>query len=55
MIANIQLESLLLQGEIIADDVALELTKTKQNDPHTYFKETLEKIDIEQLSPSITH
>lgn len=55
MIANIQLESLLLQGEIITDDAALELAKTKQNDPHTYFKEILEKIDLEQLSPLIIH
>lgn len=54
MIANIQLESLLLQGEIIDDDAALELAKTKQSDPHTYFKEILEKIDIEQLSPQIS-
>ncbi len=50
-VANIQLEFLLLQEEIINDDAALELVKTKQSDPSTYFKEILEKIDIERLSP----
>jgi hypothetical protein len=46
---------LLLKGEILTDVAALELAETKQNDPHTYFKEILEKIDIEQLSPSISY
>lgn len=53
MIANIQLEALLSQREIISDEAALELTKSKQNDPQAYFKEILEKIDLEQLSPLI--
>lgn len=41
MIANVQLESLLFQGEVIDDEAALEIAKTKQQDPSTYFKEIL--------------
>lgn len=53
-IANVQLESLLLKRELLDDDIALELAESKENDPETYFKEILEKANIEQLSPSIS-
>jgi hypothetical protein len=48
MIANIQLESLLLSGEIISDLDALEIAKRIKKDPQAYLKEILDKIDLEQ-------
>lgn len=53
MATNVQLEALLLQREIINDEVALELAKTKNMDPIAYFKEIFGGIDIQLLSPSI--
>jgi FMN phosphatase YigB (HAD superfamily) len=54
MVANIQLEALLLKGEIISDEAAKDLSQAGQNDdPEIYLKEIFEKIDIEQLTPTI--
>lgn len=54
MVANIQLEALLLKGEVINDEMAMDLAKEKSNeDPQVYLKEILEKIDIKLLSEPI--
>lgn len=52
--ANIQLEALLLRGEIIADEEALEMAKERfERDPFNDFKEILEKVDQEHLAPKL--
>lgn len=49
MVSNIQLESLLLSGEIVNDERALELAEARADEnPQTCLKEILEKVDVEQ-------
>jgi Protein of unknown function (DUF2608) len=52
MVANVQLESLLLKNEILTDEAAKEIAMSKQNvDPESYLHEIFEKIDINMLRP----
>lgn len=53
MIANIQLESLILQKEIIKDETAAEIAKTLEADPQTYFMEMMDRIDLVRLAPAM--
>lgn len=54
MAANLQLESLLLNDEILSDEQAQELLSSlPQNDPTEYFKSIFERFDINQLKPNI--
>lgn len=54
MAANLQLESLLLNNEILSDEQAQDLlSNTPQSDPVEYLKSIFEKFDINLLSPKI--
>lgn len=55
MMTNIQLESLLIHGEIVDDATAKKIADSldKAIDPTSYFKSIFEKIDVEKLAPTL--
>lgn len=51
-IANIQLESLLLRGEVVSDAEAAKLLPTDSYDPSLHLKDILQSLDIQRLTPA---
>lgn len=56
MVANIQLENLLLNDVIVSDEQAEEIAETMSEiDPQEYFEGIFEQFDINQLDPQGNH
>src|SRR5262249_21251501 len=54
IVANIQLEALLLNGEVFSDKEAKKLAQSKKDvNPETYLKNILQALDLQEIAPTI--
>lgn len=54
LVANIQLEALLLNGHVISDKKAKKLAQSKKDvNPETYLSDILQAIDLQEIAPLI--
>jgi hypothetical protein len=51
-IANIQLEALLLRGELMSDEEASKLLPKDPSDPSIHLKDILQSVDMQKLTPA---